>query len=433
MATAVITPTTIDGIKRLAKSLSKRDGVTHSVALDRASLSAGYPNYKNARRSLQGSGRESSPSFKTYVSVWWRDPKTKLHGTEVIEVSLPKPLDLIVEERHFKHAVGLWNFKRWADDWIAYQGGGIESPERAIHYATKAARALQFMAATGLRPSTSDTMPDNGRGGRLPGADHSSSWFDPNTRKKLIIDEPYAASVQSRQLERQAWATRNNWHMVKSVWRGLYFPDGGSELYLLSDAIKGVDLEPVEAALASFDEPVVPETCKRVAAKDGQPFRSPGDIRKAAEKAVADERPRRGDRIAQGVPYKMALATGKRPNAKMSVEQHKEVGTLLKGVLQATRRRVGVHRRVDRVRSELDNWVQMEYGSAELPDTEFFELYYGQSSIPATEIGVAGREANLVRLQSAQRTLRNAYPDCKPLRDLINKLDLAIKSLQTWA
>lgn len=54
-----IIPTTIVGIKRLAKTLSRRDGVSHTVALDRAAQAAGFSNFKNASKALE----RSTPSY----------------------------------------------------------------------------------------------------------------------------------------------------------------------------------------------------------------------------------------------------------------------------------------------------------------------------------------------------------------------------------
>lgn len=435
MSTANITPTTIDGIKRLAKTIAKLDGVPHAVGLDRASIRAGYANYTNARRVLASSTTAIPPSFKIYISVWWRDPKTKARGTEIVEVSLPKSLDEIVETRHFKNARGLWNFKRWASDLIVCQTNP-QSEDGAISAACTAARALQFMAATGLKPSKSDALPGGGGTGRLPGRDHCSSWFDPVTKKKVTLDEPYAAAVSDRQLERAAWADRNNWQIVKSAWGGIYYPDGGSELYLLSDRKKGTALEPIEAVLSTLGAPVVPESCRRIATTDAEPFRTPGEIQMEAEKAAKALMPktaRVASKASNAVSYKMVLASGTRPKGKMPVEKHSEVGKLLKGVLTATWSRVGVSKRVDQVRSELDNWAQLEYDRSVLSNNDFFNLYYHERfDVPEAERGAGGRVHHVERLQSAKAILVNEYPDCRPLRDLTKKLDLAIKSLEAW-
>ena len=45
-------PKTLTGIKSLAKAIKKRDGVPHSDALDRASVQAGFTDYRHALASI---------------------------------------------------------------------------------------------------------------------------------------------------------------------------------------------------------------------------------------------------------------------------------------------------------------------------------------------------------------------------------------------
>lgn len=45
-------PSSLDGIKRLAKQLSRQKGIKHHLALDEAAKLAGYQNFKHAQRSL---------------------------------------------------------------------------------------------------------------------------------------------------------------------------------------------------------------------------------------------------------------------------------------------------------------------------------------------------------------------------------------------
>lgn len=46
-------PSTLDGIKRLAKKLKKEFGITHKAALEKAAGIAGYQTYEAARLALQ--------------------------------------------------------------------------------------------------------------------------------------------------------------------------------------------------------------------------------------------------------------------------------------------------------------------------------------------------------------------------------------------
>jgi hypothetical protein len=52
MGTSPIVPTTVEGIKRLAKSYAKRLAIPHHVALDRAAGDAGFASYAIALRAI---------------------------------------------------------------------------------------------------------------------------------------------------------------------------------------------------------------------------------------------------------------------------------------------------------------------------------------------------------------------------------------------
>jgi hypothetical protein len=45
-------PSTLDGVKRLAKRIKKAEGIQHAHALDKAAQQAGYRNFAHARRQL---------------------------------------------------------------------------------------------------------------------------------------------------------------------------------------------------------------------------------------------------------------------------------------------------------------------------------------------------------------------------------------------
>lgn len=111
----------------------------------------------------------------------------------------------------------------------------------------------------------------------------------------------------------------------------------------------------------------------------------------------------------------------------MPVEAHAKIGSLLKGVLIDMRARAGVYKRVDAVRSELDDWVQCEHDRQAMSDAVFFGLYYGENS---TGGGPEPGERHIENLRLAQSVLMQHYPDCAPLRDLIGKIDLAVRSLE---
>lgn len=58
MDTDNVRPTTIEGIKRLAKRLAKAEGIQHSAALERAAQAAGFGNFRAARAMLGVGGKQ---------------------------------------------------------------------------------------------------------------------------------------------------------------------------------------------------------------------------------------------------------------------------------------------------------------------------------------------------------------------------------------
>ena len=265
MPTTDVQPKSLDGIKRLAKSISRRDGIKHAEALSVAALQAGYSNYQHALRTLSASDKVATiPRHITYIVVPWHDRKSEQHGQEVIKVSLKKPLDEIIMPTQYWDARALWRFKRGTADKIVCEGS-IESADQAILLACAAARVLQFMASTALHPSaTSSTGLHRYVDTSIPGNDHLSTWYDPTSKRYVTLDEPYAESVASLSAKRAAWARRHGWDLLTSEWPGLYFPEGGCELYIMAEREKGFPAHILEAALKTIGPPVMPDNCDRV-------------------------------------------------------------------------------------------------------------------------------------------------------------------------
>lgn len=215
------------------------------------------------------------------------------------------------------------------------------------------------MDITGLQPSKADVEPRGGYSARLPGRDHGSVWYDPVAKHNVGADEPYARSVASKVAERDAWARQHNWLLARPEWAGMYYPEG-CELYLYADASKG-SLDGLLKALSKAPSPIVPANCNKVAIEDHAPFVTPGEKAEAEAKlarSVQRKAPApRGPKTT--VEYRLPLSgkRRRRPKAAMPVDAHARIGTLLKGVLSDMRARAGVYKRVDAVRSELDDWV----------------------------------------------------------------------------
>ncbi|WP_245464620.1 DUF5623 domain-containing protein [Mesorhizobium sp. M1E.F.Ca.ET.045.02.1.1] len=431
MSKTDVQPSSIEGIKRLAKAISKRDAIPHTKALDTASQVSGFGNFQHAHRLLSNRSADAAPArHVVYISTFWRDSETRTSGRETIRVFLSTPLDEMIKPTQYRYAHKLGRFRRHASDHVIDEYRP-DSASAALARACGAARVLQFMDITGLRPSKARVEPRGGYSARLPGHDHGSVWFDPVAKHHVGADEPYSGSALSKMAERDAWARQHNWSLAKPDWAGMYFPEGGSELFLYADASKGYSLEGLLKALSKACAAIVPENCDRVAIGAHAPFVTPGEKAAAEAKRAKDVQRKapspRGPKTT--VEYRLPLSgkPRRRPKTAMPVDAHAKIGSLLKGVLVDMRARAGVYKRIDAVRSELDDWVQCEHDRQAMSDAVFFDLYYGESSTGGKpETG----EQHVKNLRLAQSMLAQHYPDCAPLRDLMGKIDLAVASLE---
>lgn len=427
-----IRPSSIEGIKQFAKRLKKSGGIQHAVALDQAAKAAGYGNYTHALRAISGGNPAPQSLFSLYISVLWRDRTTKAMGCELLKMQLGEPLDALVKPAQYKASRGLGTMRREGPDHLA-DTHTVSSQELAREAACEAARTIQFIAATGLVPSNAKrSFPRGDFQNRMPGSDHDAAWYDPAAKIFVRTNEPYVSNSVTPQ--QQAWASRHGWAVALSPWKGMYRPDNGTSLFLLADVSKEISLDKIISELAKAQAPIVASNWDGESRPVTPAFISPGQAAEieAKSREIKTTEKRRG--VRNSVKYSMVLTGPRlRPKTRMPIEGHKLVGRLLKSALLGTRERAGVHRRVDAIRCELDNWVQCEYERGELSDEVFFDLYYHELpegdplAAPPTSL-----DRHIASLDEVKATLVRYYPECPPLRDLLKKADLAIASLRTW-
>jgi hypothetical protein len=239
--------------------------------------------------------------------------------------------------------------------------------------------------------------------------DHASVWFDPKTKLYVLVDEPYEAAANAKAGERAQWAHRHSFEIRQPIWPGIYNPDGGSRLYLIADSAKGVPLAPLVEVLDRLPSP-------RVEAEwDGQ------------SAPMSTE-------LVKNKPRRLDVKKSARPIGKMPIEAHAEVGRLLQSVLMSAFQHDGIYDRLTSLCGELDGWAEGEYTQAELPNEQFFKLYYNGESSPSYEDPPSKecRERQVADLVRVKEVLTTHYPDCPPLRSVLKKTDAAAKSLQQW-
>ena len=428
-----IHPTTIVGIKRLAKALHKSEGIQHANALDLASTQAGFTNYRNALAAL---GSERTAPLKLlhtlFLTAYWREPRSIADGRETMELRLPLPWQSLVNARELRASRALSKFRGRAPDHLASKAM-YRSQDAARQALCFAARELQFMAATGLRPADGRRLLRPKIAASMPAADHTTQWIDPERGIDVMIDEPYEGAIGPEKLARRAaWAAQHGFRIEQAPWPGMYAPDMGSLMFVGTHETSSLHFDAIRAALESAPAPIVRSQWSGVSGPFRPAFRSPQE-QHAGLRAIAPIDPFlcRNTETTRIIGYTLGR-TIRMPRGKMPIETHEEVGTLLKGIVGLCGNRAGVCGRVEQVQATLDSWLQAEYTALELDNERFFDVYYHGTLPLRQDIPVPVRERLLADLLQVQQTLSRHYPDCAPLRDVQGRLEGAMKSLRNW-
>ena len=123
-----------------------------------------------------------------------------------------------------------------------------------------------------------------------------------------------------------------------------------------------------------------------------------------------------------------------RPNAKVSIQDHQQLGKQLKELYFATEYNKRAQTNVRKVKGTLDEWIQLEYPSRqELTDEVFFSIYYGDLKTAVTPWPDQAQKDKLIKLcKDTISLLEKSYHDCSPLKKLIYQLGQAIKAIHNW-
>ncbi|MFJ4392470.1 DUF5623 domain-containing protein [Pseudomonas soli] len=410
-------PSNLDGIKRQAKRIERvKKELTHLEALDLVAKRSGYESYQHARKLLRA-GFTTSLQFSIFLSVYWRDSSTapRSNGLEILEVKLPRPLLDFLSKRHCSYAQGLKVFFVESPDHLEMRSNA-DSQARAQELLKRAALSLQFLEATGLIPATTKAQyAVTEAATELPSSDHISRWICPKTGGWLMLDEPYDHVAQPVEHERRdAWVRANGFQWAKPSWQGLYNPGHtlphfvGSNTELLARVVSTVE------KLGSY-----PDEWSIRSEPFNTQFVSPD-----REISGKKRKPRLGttygySKNAVEYQWEEGWASRCRPSQKMSLDNHKEMGWMLKRLyVSATPN--AAHSRLVQLQSELENWMYAEYRGENRREVDV-DVYYGGRDIP--------RYATSAEMMAAVGHLRSimvgTYLDSKPLRDQLKKLDAA--------
>lgn len=419
-----VRPSTIKGIKRLATQLRKEQGIKHANALDLAARAANCENYAHAQRTLP-TLRQRPEQYCVLLTVYWYDRDTNNIGRETLQIELPKPILEICSKADVKMLRGFGRLRMVAPDHFV-SDSLAQSQCFARDIIGKAERSLRFMQYTGLRPSRDSKAgySDRKLDAELPGADHSTDWYDPATGQFILVDEPYSNVPDDP--ERVAWAKRNGWHLRMSTWPGMYYPYRCG-LYVATDGRQEFDFDALMTKIDTIPAPAAKDDWAGDSVPSHELFVSPAartkqDRRRARSKATVF--PRATDTT---IPYHFTFGSARRrPSGAMGVPGHIKMARILKAVIHSRHRPWGAYQRVNSVRSTLEDWMALEIGNKELEGSEFFDVYYGDPDSEGPYSKAAQSRTGLVRILGELKVmLRDAYPDCAPLRQQLHKIEMA--------
>lgn len=421
MPIASIRPSTVDGIKQLAKKIKRERTITHTEALELASRQAGFQNFVHARRHLAA----RAPRFDIYLSAHWYNPRhAETHadadvrrrgGRELLRIDLSKPLLEVVARHRVSAARNLGGFRVEYADHLEHRTN-LRSLEDARDTLLAAARTLRFMDATDLQPVTTALQlraMEIVHG--LPEADHSSEWLDPVEGGWVLLDEPYAAALASRANERRAWISDRGLHLQSPDWEGLYYPGECIPQLVAKD---GGLLQRVAAAAIALGPCPTPAPWPHETGLCDDVFVSPQRI---ADGRPGKPRPGRSYATHMGAtPYGGApgVRSRWRPTKALPLESHLQLGRFLQQLARVSLSwRTGS--KLTQLRSRLDDWAFIEHDHVEAVE----KLYYGAGELPPLDTP----EDRQRTLADARRIVEQGYNDCRPRREVLAVLD-AIKA-----
>lgn len=395
-------PTSLAGIKRLASSIKKQTGTKHSSALNEAAIIAGFNNFKEARNCIGSQVVKSTLSL--YITAYWREARGGT-GRETLEIPVRRQWSAELTLSQLRRTRFLRHFRFDAVDHLETPED-LGSQDFARQRIIGAVRELTFMEASGLRPLSGRLPASIRRAYKLPHRDHASEWRNPDTGAAFLVDEPYG-NPERLLAERQTWSATHRFEVALCQWNGMYSP-GHSHLFVTAERGDS-SLARIVSRVDALPPPAGDDEWSGTSAAYAPPFASPARLASGVTKRA------RPVPLLPGVRHKGVVGfggplvgLGRRPDGRMPLSAHREAGGLLKAMIESSGLPSRAWTNLNRVRSELDEWVQREFSRQELSDEVFSKLYYGEvKPLPLPAPQAVSRVADL---------LREHYPDVPPRR-----------------
>lgn len=353
-----IRPTTLAGVKRLAKQLKKMQGITHADALELAAKSANCVSFHHAQQTLPMRGAGSSSPY-VLLTIYWSD-KDRGHrcGRETLRIELTRPILELCDKSGLKYVRGFGDLRMVAADHFI---SDFISPNQnyARDRLCMAERSLRFMEHTGLRPYRNrTTYPKVLNENKLPNTDHATSWIDHVHGQFVLIDEPYANVPDEK--ARAAWADRASWRIEKCARPGMYRPYD-CDLYVAVDGRTGYDLDAMVQKIDAIPAPIVSESWTGDSVPSWETFLDPMTATRQDERRARCKDMIYPSASNSTVPFSYNPGSrDRRPAGELGIEGHIEVGRIIKTAMRSEFSRNAVYTRMSSLRSDLENWLALE-------------------------------------------------------------------------
>lgn len=413
MSRTAIHPTTLASLKRHAKSIGRELGLSHHAALDEAARRAGFQDLRDAQLQLAKPGLQFD--HMAYLTAYWEeredllDPTTRIGcGRLTLELPITMPLSELMPAAALEHTSYLMGFNLEAADHLEAQRDCI-SEDDAYDTLAKAARALHFMAATGL---TGNAAPL--REIRAPyRSDHCSYWHDPETNEPVTLSEPYGDYFSDEDRQSLRWS-----HLFKATtnWGGIYAPKRAyPHIFSWSEGLIH-RLERQLQVLVTSVKTLKPE----FAAGDYESqFYSPARIASGVKRKPRPMPAPAGVVRNGSLPY--GANTGGeaslwRPAEPMPLHLHMQVGPILYALTYSEESHPA-KKLVYEVWSALGQWVCHEHLSSEDVSIDTVSVYEGPLLLH-----YENNQQRLSALSTVIEVLDSGYRDCTPKRAMLRIL-----------
>lgn len=407
----------MEGIKRLAKAIKRASKIPYHDALEQAAQRAGYQNFRHARGRLADTVEAvaSAGVFPIFLTAYWRSNEGG-SGRETLRIVARKHWPTLLTVTELQRAYGLEHFRADAVDHFETRED-LRSQAVAISKIHQAANSIAFMDATGLRPYSSRNRRAyhqlSEKITELPAGDHHTTWMDPDSKSVIWIDEPYFEGLLE---SREPWASERGLCVRSTTWAGIYAP-GDATMYFTADGSAASLLDRIVRKLDTLPPPHFDHQWTGESGPYQPLFLSPGRSQDGRRKRGRAGPVDWNEVRDHAVPYAATMShrVSWRPNGKMPIDVHADVGVALNNLRASSGIPSVIWQRLGRVRFELDEWVQREYDRSELSDARYKELYRRQSS--ATD--VSDPVAALIAIETR---IEQHYPDSPPRRQLLRRL-----------